>query len=95
LPTSPLDEDALTFERNNATHQHLLSTGDYVDARRVVIREDGCLPAARQMNLTGAGDAEQVTVGYVTPQLFPVLGVTDPRRVFDERDGEAVGNRPE
>jgi predicted permease len=93
------DEDrlmkiVLTFERNNATHQHPLSTGDYVDLHGAssFSRTAAYNQLVRQMNLTGTGDAEQVTVGYVTPELFPVLGVMPLHgRVFDERDGEAGG----
>ena len=84
----------LTFERNNATHQHPLSTGDYVDLRGAssFSRTAAYNTLVRQMNLTGAGDAEQVTVGHVTPELFPVLGVTPLHgRAFNERDGKAGG----
>jgi putative ABC transport system permease protein len=84
----------LTFERNNATHQHPLSTGDYVDLHGAssFSRTAAYNQLVRQMNLTGSGDAEQVTVGHVTPELFPVLGVMPLYgRLFDERDGEAGG----
>lgn len=84
----------LSYERNNATHQHPLSTGDYVDlqAASSFSRTAAYNRLVNQMNLTGVGDAEQVTVGSVTPDLFSVLGVTPVHgRIFDERDEEAGG----
>jgi putative ABC transport system permease protein len=84
---------ALTFERNNATLQHPLSTGDYVDlhAASSFSQTAAFNKLVRQFNLTGHGDTEQITAGYVTPGVFPVLGVSPVLgRVFTAGDGRSA-----
>jgi len=66
----------LTVERDDGTVRNPVSAGDYVDM--LGAQSFGSMAAfnrhTRQFNLTGFGEAEQITVGYVTPELFPLLG---------------------
>lgn len=85
---------ALTFERNNATLQHPLSTGDFVDLHTASSFSQTAAfnQFVRPLNLTGAGETEQLTMGYVTPALFPVLGIAPVHgRFFTDADAQAGG----
>lgn len=72
-----LTKVSLTYLRNDVTLQNPVSVSDYLDMKtassfdRMAAYSNGTM----QFNLTGRGDTEQVTVGYVTPDLFTVLGV--------------------
>ncbi len=67
---------ALTYQRNNATLRNPVSRGDYLDLRTASSFEMAAFyQRTSQLNMTGSGAAEQLTVGAVTPEFFPLLGV--------------------
>ncbi len=68
---------SLTYERNNSTFKNPVSRGDYLDLRTAALFEPMAAFYQRtsQLNLTGLGKAEQVSVASVTPEFFSVLGV--------------------
>ena len=67
----------LTYQRGGSTFKNPVSRGDYLDLRTATSFETmaGFYKATSQLNLTGMGAAEQVTVGNVTPEFFPALGI--------------------
>ncbi|MEO6223923.1 MAG: ABC transporter permease, partial [Vicinamibacterales bacterium] len=67
---------SLTYQRNNSTLRNPVSRGDYLDLRTASSFEmAGFYQRTSQLNMTGSGAAEQLTVGAVTPEFFPLLGV--------------------
>src|SRR5262249_20329006 len=54
----------------------VFSVLEYIDTRAATHGREGVAAyASGDGNLSGAGTAERLTVGYVTPEFFPVLGV--------------------
>jgi putative ABC transport system permease protein len=75
------DEDrltiiSLTYQRGSATFKNPVSRGDYLDLRTASSFEMAAYyRRTSQLNLTGFGAAQQITVGAVTPEFFPLLGI--------------------
>ena len=69
---------SLTSQRNGATFKNPLSRGDYIDLKTASSFESMAAYYWRtsQLNLTGMGATQQVTVGYVTPEFFPLLAMS-------------------
>lgn len=68
---------SLTYQRNSATFKNPVSRGDYLDLRTASSFESMAAFYRRtsQLNLTGVGAAQPLTVGAVTPEFFPLLGI--------------------
>jgi putative ABC transport system permease protein len=67
---------ALTYQRDNVTRQNPVSRGDYIDLRTASSLDMAAFyRRTSQLNLTGFGAAQPITVGTVTPEFFPLLGV--------------------
>jgi predicted permease len=67
----------VSYQRNGSTSRNPLSRGDYIDLRTASSFESMAAYYRRtsQLNLTGFGAAQQLTVGAVTPEFFHLLGV--------------------
>ena len=68
---------SLTYQRDNATFNNPVSRGDYNDLRTATSFDTmaAFYKGTSQLNLTGLGATQQVTVGNVTPEFFPMLGI--------------------
>jgi predicted permease len=76
------DEDrlvvvSLTYERDGVRNRNSVSHGDYVDMRAATSFASMAAfnKFTRQLNLTGRGDPQQLTVASVTAEFFETLGV--------------------
>ena len=82
--------------RAGSSQEHLrLTPGDYLDlTEEVRAFESAAAFRYAELNLGGDGLAESVRGYYVTPSLFPLLGVeASAGRVFSKDEGEAGGAR--
>ncbi len=78
LPYDHPEELALVWTRLQATNveRSLVSGPDFGDYQRQTTRFEGFAGAAAVAGtLTGAGQAERITIGYTTSNLFELLGV--------------------
>src|SRR5262245_5427058 len=78
LPYDHPEELALVWTRLQATNveRSLVSGPDFADYQKQTTRFEGFAGAAAVAGtLTGAGQAERITIGYTTSNLFDLLGV--------------------
>jgi putative ABC transport system permease protein len=78
LPYDHPEELALVWTRLQATNveRSLVSGPDFADYQKQTTRFEGFAGAAAVAGtLTGAGQAERITIGYTTSNLFELLGV--------------------
>ena len=68
---------SLTYQRGSATFTNPVSRGDYNDLKTASSFESmaAFYKGTSQLNLTGMGATQQVTLGNVTPEFFPLLGI--------------------
>ena len=91
------DEDRLAridlvFRQGERTYRNPISPGDYTDLARATSFATlaGFNRFTAQHNLVGAGDPEQIELGFVTAEFFDVLGVAAiAGRTTDTRDVRA------
>jgi putative ABC transport system permease protein len=78
LPYSEPSRLVALWEMNRArgARQNVLSPANLIDWKEQTnVFEDVAAFVDNRANMTGGGDPEEVVVQYVTPNLFPVLGV--------------------